>query len=149
MDKPLRPEIEAYLRRHYPCRAVLYGAFKEAADQLGATREYVRQIANAMGIGRLYRTAAVCPGCGGGKDGKARLCRTCWRESLQVALPCNNCGAPVTRSARQLARRVGKDAPQVTPNGPARYSGNVYCDRRCFGQWAGRTHGFARRGGRP
>lgn len=137
-----REQIEAYLLRHYPCQAVPYGALKEVGERFGVTGERVRQIANEMGMGRLYKTSQVCPECGGRKSEVSQLCKGCRCASVRIALPCNNCGAPVMRLASELARRIGKDGPKQTPSGPASYSGNVYCNKKCFGEWLGHEHGW-------
>lgn len=137
-----REQIEAYLLRHYPCQATPFGALTEVGKKFGVTREYVRQIANAMGMGRLYKESRVCLECGGEKAAASQLCQSCYQASRKVTLPCNNCGAPVTRSAAALVRRIAKDITTSTPHGSATYSGDVYCNRRCFGRWLAREHGF-------
>jgi len=136
-----KAEILAELARRYPCQAIPYGGLKEVGQKFGVTRERVRQIARQANYGRISKGGTVCPTCGGTKMRESQLCQACYFASKYVELPCNYCRAPVRRLATRIVTLINQ-GPLTTPTGPALYTGNVYCNRQCFGHWAAENHGF-------
>ncbi len=135
--------IVAELQRRYPCQALPYGALAELAQQFGVSAEWIRQVANRYGLtGRIStRKITVCGGCGNEMPkGSRGLCFPCrWIE-----LPCNNCGKPKRVRAALIARRIDNAEKRHAAGQPA-YTGKVYCDRKCYGQWLGSNHGIQTR----
>ena len=131
------------LHRRFPCQALPIGAQRELAKQFGVSPQWIQQIVNRYGFtGHVStRTVTVCGRCG--KEipkGSRGLCFPCrWIE-----LPCSNCGKPKRVRAAEIARRIDGVEKRRATGQPA-YSGNVYCDRRCFGEWLGRNHGIQTR----
>lgn len=134
---PKGPEIQAALRRRFPCQEIPWGQMEAIAAEFGVTREYVRQQADKLGIEsvRRQKPRRICS-CGNEIVGKRDLCPEC----VYVTLPCEECAAPVRRRASTLAQRMKYTTE--TPHGPAHYSGRVFCNRKCFGYWASRHFGF-------
>jgi hypothetical protein len=149
--------IALALWRRYPCQAVPNGAWTDTAIEFVVSREYVRQIGMKLGMtgpghGGGKRTGLpqrLCAGCGAEmiKRGTKAMCRDCsW-----VTLPCSNpkCGKPVKRLATRLAWEIGgrgnsekyvamRAKGLVNADGhDIRYTGRVFCDRKCFGGWMG------------
>ena len=135
--------IVAELQRRYPCQALPHGAQAELAQQFGVSHEWIRQVANKYGLtGRIStRTITVCGGCGKEMANKVRgICTACRR----VELPCANCGKPKSVLASTLAARINASEKRAAAGQPV-YTGRVYCDRKCYGQWFGRNHGIQTR----
>ncbi len=135
--------IVAELHRRYPCQALPYGAQAELAKQFGVSAEWIRQVANRDGLtGRIStRKITVCGSCGKEMDKRVRgICTACRR----VELPCGNCGKPVSVLASTLAARINANEKRAAAGLPV-YTGNVYCNRRCFWEWIGRNHGIQTR----
>ena len=134
--------IREILSTRYVCKAIPHGDFTKIAAEVGVSREYVRQIANREGwTGRLHAkdkvSRKVCASCGNvGVRGRSIYCSPCtW-----VEVPCSYCDKPVRMRVAQLTNRMNQF--HSSPNGKTvRYTGRVFCDRYCFGKWAGRNYG--------
>ena len=75
----LSERIEAALRARYPDGLMPYGAQKAVALEVDATSEWVRQVANGMGMRRAPRSPKrpVCRQCGAPRAPAAQYCEDC------------------------------------------------------------------------
>lgn len=123
------------------------GTFGELAVRHCVSRQRVQQVAGRLGLVAApqqrtpSRTAAprACAACGrAAVTGKGKYCQGC----RTVTQPCATCGAPVT-VRRAHWQRTQRDT---------RYRGRLFCNRRCFGAYAGTHYGWPvhrKGGGRP
>lgn len=155
------PAIADYLLRHYPCEALPHGALTIVSEKFGVTRERVRQVAKGHGfigfrqqpaedrvVQRRKNGRALCPSCGNPTSNlyytENRVSRTLCKACKYIEIACTNCGKMKVVSAATYTRHANSNAPVMNPTGkPAKYTGRVFCNRKCFGQWASRTGGFA------
>jgi len=101
------------------------------ADEVGVSRERVRQIARRNGYPPRSNTKKIktklCPVCGRtyytSKLHCSRACagKTRWKR---ITLNCHQCGKPIER----------------TPGSMRNKSGKYFCNRKCFGRWVGKSH---------
>jgi len=104
-------------------------------EQLGISRERVRQICIQLGIERPQakrgnkrtRTETTCKDCGNILPFRKRQnvsvtrCPTC--NPLHIKVECNNCGTEFTLIKSIYEARLRKEKG---------YKGNLYCTRKCF-----------------
>lgn len=98
--------IDAYLLKHYPCQSLPHGALKEVGDLFGVSREWIRQRANKLGMGRVPHTPAVRV-CACGQPlpkNRGKYCDDC----LYPMLVCDRCGVSFrgARTIYQIIRDV-------------------------------------------
>ncbi|MFC1925788.1 hypothetical protein ACFLW2_03720 [Chloroflexota bacterium] len=107
-------------------------------DQVGVTRERVRQIAQRngypprKGILRLK----TCPVCGKTFNTKNLYCSpACGNQARRkrIVINCHQCGKPIER----------------TPGNMRSKNGRYFCNRVCFGRWTGKNHSPTTRERRP
>ena len=135
--------IVALLTERYPCQAVPMGALKEIGEEVGVTREWVRQIANKYGFTGRIRAAELrapkpaCPKCGerpARPHVRGQLCSVCnWIE-----WPCANCGKPKKVRTQDIVSRFNRTDDAV------KHSTRIFCNRHCMGQWLAANHGWSR-----
>lgn len=100
------------------------------ADQVGVTRERVRQIARQNGYPPRKRilNPKVCPTCGATFYNAENLyCSPeCGYKAKRrrIVINCHQCGKPIER----------------TPGTMRSKSGNYFCNRVCFGKWTGKNN---------
>lgn len=134
-------QIKAIIEDRYPCSVMPYGAQLAIANEVGATRELVRQIANKVGATpiRTHAVRYICAVCGGPM--KRQTAKGYCRDCATVEIPCHGCGKPVRRLASLIASRA-KRAQQETDGIASKYTGRVFCSRSCTGRWQARNFGW-------
>ena len=114
-------QVEQILRERYACQEVPNGHLTLIADEVGCTRELVRQIRNKLGMSWVSsRTVKVCASCGKEMllSTKSATCNECsW-----VTLVCDQCGTSFKRSVAEIVWRAEKDH---------RHKGGQFCSREC------------------
>lgn len=133
-------EVEARLEERFAAGVLPHGAMAQIAREVGCSREYVRQCANAIGFTeRISRVQVqLCEICNQplsrqNRSGIHQHCRS-------VELPCAWCGAPVRRlrskQASQARNRPTIDGVVVP------FTGRVFCNYTCVGAYAGTHYGW-------
>lgn len=118
--------------------------FNAIGGIVGVSRERVRQIALQQGWRSPVSHARTveeywadprrkCPECGGPKEKRNKTCGCVGRMVMVVDLVCQECGKAFEREWAQQ-RNLIRHNPS--------HGAHVFCSRRCFGLWAGKTHGF-------
>jgi hypothetical protein len=107
------------------------------ANQLGVSRERIRQIMNAHNL-ITQKVIPKCPVCGVAyrkTHSNQQFCSMrCWGKSRRVTVNCHSCG-----KAKEI--RIS-DWKNNTTN--PRYTGKFFCDRRCSGRHLGTNYGIGR-----
>ena len=133
--------IRAYLLQHYPCQELPSSTQTEVAVKFVVSRELVRQQAAKLGMVSLAKLshAPVCMSCGKAMP-QSRSAEPLCLECRWIEVECSNCGKMVRRSAADMVWRMGK--LNQTPRGLVRRKGRAFCDRKCWGQFAGKNYGW-------
>jgi len=105
--------------------------YSNIGDEVGVSRERVRQIATQYGypprMGR-GKPGKTCPVCGKVfyKNNNTYCSTDCGYKSRRkkIVVNCHQCGKPIER----------------TPGTMRSKSGYYFCDRVCFGRWTGKNH---------
>jgi len=103
----------------------------EIANQIGVSREYVRQILVKLGLPtRFIQSSRLCRNCGAkiNKQSISGLCFKCLRESHRATLTCDECGKEY-KVLRSVVRAMAKRG----------YKHN-FCGRPCLNRYASRTY---------
>ncbi len=131
---------EAIDERFGACVVLPFGSQSILAAEFGVSRQLVGQITTRAGK-RGTRTAPppprrFCASCNEElpKRSQVTLCRECrW-----INIACENCGTLVRRLASRLVGQIGQT--HIIKGKLATYTGRVFCDRRCYGMWAGQLN---------
>jgi len=115
----------------------------ELAEELGVSREYVRQVVNELHLRHLLgvkirKQLALCPECGESlsrhtPNREGQVCIKCYLKKMEKrkrTLTCDTCGKEFKRTSSEVNASINR-----------KYK-HSFCSRRCFGKWAGDTHGF-------
>ena len=109
------------------------------ADEVGVTRERVRQIAQRNGYPprKGISKPKTCPICGREFYTTSNIycSRGCYGKGGQkrILLNCHQCGKPMER----------------TPGSMRNKSGKYFCNRACFGRWVAKNNSIAPNKRRP
>lgn len=115
----------------------------ELAEQLGISREYVRQLVgelhlrHLLGV-RIRKQLAVCSECGKTLDRhtpikEGQVCRKCYYKRLEErkrTLICDWCGKDFKRGLSEVNASIKNKYKRS------------FCSQRCLGKWVGITYGF-------
>lgn len=133
-----RETVMSIVSSRYPCSAIPYGDMAKIANEVGVTRERVRQIVSNSGyesaVFRLGRL--LCRDCGavmreGLKEDKVSRSRC--QKCKTTPFVCAGCGVEFRISTTTLLSRA-KD-PRYT-------TGRHFCSRQCHGAVAGAEYGW-------
>ena len=108
----------------------------EMARRLGRSRERIRQLLVKLDLPtRISGPVKLCQYCNGPvkSNNKAKLfCSAeCYSDSRNTLVICHNCGVPFKRRIKLIDYYVH-----------VRNYERFFCDRKCFGSWSGRNHGW-------
>ena len=140
-------QIRSILAARYPCEAVPPGAMTDIANEIGASRELVRQVVSKSGYetpGSGPRAAAprsLCTECGKPLRLNAlRLHHTRCAPKVEVA--CATCGnAKVIPLKDVRARFIGSGKRRRERLG-TEDTGLWFCNHVCAGSYQGKTYGW-------
>lgn len=121
--------VRALLAERYACGEIPTGELTVVANEVGVTRELVRQLARKGGYTRLYKqpTPRLCE-CGGTLQKGRKWCENC----LLIPVACDVCGKVVRRPRAAILRSVSDH----------RYKGRQFCSKTCVGVFAGSNYGW-------
>lgn len=122
MASKLGSQVEARLRELYPDGRIPYGGQTALARELSCTSEYVRQVANRLGMANVptERPGLTCRNCGQPREAWATYCTGCqW-----VPLVCATCGITFLRERANVLFK--------TRHGGGFADKADYCSRRCM-----------------
>jgi hypothetical protein len=117
-----------------------YGTLGKLAEEHGVSRQNIFNVATRLGLGQRPAQRYLCT-CGK-VMAKNMLCMEC---RIWIKLPCGGCGAPVRRRIKEIIHRLtgARDAKYIKGvEVNAKYAGNVYCNRKCFGSFVAREYGW-------
>ena len=103
-------------------------------DQVGVTRERVRQLLNEANLPtRAVRElkSYPCKYCGEHVASHKKAHRRCGMDAKTIYVRCHWC----EKGLRRTPGTLFLDDPA--------HKGRYYCNKTCFGRWFGTTHGFA------
>ena len=128
--------IRSILSSRYPY-GYPHGGLKEIGKEVGLTHERVRQIAVRMGLS-MQLLEYWCPLCRESFSTAAgRIhCPRCRPDQMYVTLNCDSCGKEFQRS------KADYEGHNLGGYGNHRYTGKVFCNRKCFGAYMGKTVGW-------
>ena len=129
-------QVRAAIQERFGLCAVLPAGSQVAlATEFGVSRQRVGQIVAALGkSGTTTLPSKVCASGGAvmNRQSPEVICRDCkW-----IDIACSWCEKPVRRLASRFVSQIGR-TNSVSGDHPATYSGQAFCDRTCFGRWAG------------
>jgi hypothetical protein len=115
--------IQLTLEHWFPTHVVPTGGFTAVAQEVGASKPLVTNVARSLGFEAeapkaATRRAEGCKHCGREVEPGKRTCAEC----RQVTVACNTCGKLFKRARDRLFER------ERDP----RYHGAMYCSRRCY-----------------
>ena len=107
------------LRRQYPCLTL-----QRIADELGYSREYVRQILAKAGMPTRHYDGRHCPVCDKAlhRLQQETCSRACYHRYHWVLVACDYCGMLFERRLSQIIAH-GKNR---------KYKDGMYCGRPCY-----------------
>lgn len=132
---------ELITERYGVCTVLPRGALTAIAEEVGLSRERVRQIAARDGRRGTNTTPNLgCAECGAilSYGTKGALCRSCIAEKSIISIVCDGCGVTFQRGVKSLVALQGGSSPSKR----GRYSGAVYCGHVCPGRPAGFSVGL-------
>lgn len=104
----------------------LCGAVELLATIFGRDKRLLKERYGLIRIRRCFVCGAILS-----KQNRSGFCRDCFKSSKTVTAVCSEC-----------ERTFEIQVSQLVPRNYRSQTGHLFCGRKCFGSYAGRTYGF-------
>lgn len=137
--------IQSALRERYPNGVAETGSWTQLANEFGATRELVRQVAASLGIKRRNRVrmVRVCSSCGKCRTSSSVSGLFC-SDCVKIPLACEECGKLRYEYIDWVLRRYDDEynAKRRAAGLPSYTTGKTFCSKQCSWSYRGKHYGW-------